>query len=274
MCVSFSSYFLWSISQPGKGGSPNYDLAEDEEARVTSSGFTPVQLRHERVITKVFKCYKIPLKITDAIRAAMKTKLWRMGKLFSKLGGTKRQQQLEKWRRGDHATWNFQVNETEVSRQLLHKKRKVEAQMDEECTKRRKLESELGMQQKVNKQQAKVIARISTGRSSNSRGSSSKAWTEYSRQQQYNKKKGLAKGIQGVLSFCEDERFRPCTLELENIDTGNRETLDIDSGGYSKKEVSLSSNLHSALYDTVFQMKLFMSLVCCLIFPTQARSRD
>ena len=179
----------------------------------------------------------------------MKTKLWRMGKTWSILGGKNRQQQLEKWKKGSNSTWNFEVNEIEVNRQLLHRKRNIEAQLDEECTKRRKLQSEVGMLQRTTKQQAKTILRIKTGHSDNCRGSSSKTWTEYSRQQRHNKRKTLAKGIQGALSFCEDENFRPCALEVENMDTGNREILNIDTGTYSKKEQeSSSANPHSALY--------------------------
>ena len=45
----------------------------------------------------------------------------------------------------------------------------------------------------------------------------------------------LASSISSVLSFCSDEGFKPCSLELENIDTGIRETLDMHSGRLSAK---------------------------------------
>ena len=211
-------------------------------------GLNEVQICYERVITKLFKKYDIPLKITDDIRAAVRAKLWRMGKLFSKLGGKNRQEQLDKWKDGHDATWNFTVSGIEVNRQLLSKKRKLEEQLNEENAKRRKLEKEVSILTKTTKQQAKTISRIKTGRSETSRGSSSKLWTEYSRQQQHNKRKTLAKGIQGALSFCEDERFRPCTLLVENIDTGNREILDINCGKYSKQDETVAKDVHSALY--------------------------
>ena len=130
------SYYLWSISRPGKTGTPNFDLAQDEEAAVANSGdLTPVQLLHERVITKVFRNYQIPLEITDVIRAAMKSKLWRMGKLFSKLGGKNGQQQLLKWKEGKDSIWNFEVSEIEVNRQLCKRKHYVEDQLDEQRSK-------------------------------------------------------------------------------------------------------------------------------------------
>jgi len=116
-----------------------------------------VQLAHERVINKIFVHYAIPLEITDAIRAAFRAKLWRMGKLFSKLGGKKHQQQLMKLKDGSEAMWKFEVNEVEVKRQLLKRKRLFEAQIEEESMKRKKLESEVKVLRKTTKNQAKVI---------------------------------------------------------------------------------------------------------------------
>ena len=229
----YSSCYLWSISLPGKNGTPNSNLRQDKEAQVANTcKFTLVQLAHERVITKVFNHYAIPLEISDTIRAAFKAKLWRMGKLFSKLGGTKCQEQLIKWKDGSEATWNFVVNEVEVQRQLLKRKRSIEEQIEKESTKRRKLENEVKVLRKTAKKQAKVIARLRTGRLENSRGSSSKSWLQYSRQQRYNKKKDLAKNIQSALSFCEDEGFKPCSVEVENVDTGSHELLNVACGTY------------------------------------------
>jgi hypothetical protein len=101
---------------------PIFDLSEDSGACVSSNKLTPAQLLLERVIVKLFKHYEIPLQITDSIRAAVKSKLWRMGRLLSKCGGGKRQQQLAKWKEGDEATWDFEVCRNEVARQLLKKK--------------------------------------------------------------------------------------------------------------------------------------------------------
>ena len=67
---------------------------------------------------------------------------------------------------GSEATWNFVVNEVEVQRQLLKRKRLIEEQIEKESTKRRKLENEVKVLQKTTttKKQAKVIARLKTGR--------------------------------------------------------------------------------------------------------------
>ena len=41
--------------------------------------------------------------------------------------------------------------------------------------------------------------------------------------------------------------LKPCTIEVENTDTGNHQTLDVDSGSFSKGH-SPSNSLHSSLY--------------------------
>lgn len=243
------SDFLWSISHPGKTGVPSQDieLSEDEEVCVKAKAdLSPIQLLYERVLVKVFKHHDIPTElISDEIRAAAKTKLWRMGKLMSSLGGKKRQQQLMKWQT---STWNLQVHQPSLNN-LVKRKRKLESELSEESTKRRRLETEIKTFQKTAKDQSQTIARLAAGRLKKSRGLSERLWSECSRQQQYNRKRRVARSIQGALSFCEGEGFKPCTIEIENIDTGNRQTLDVDSGSFSSKEGhSASNSLHSSLY--------------------------
>lgn len=166
---------------------PTVDLSEDSGACVTSKKLTPAQLLFERVITKLFNHYEIPLQITDSIRAAVRSKLWRMGKRLLKCGGDKRQQQLTEWKEGNEATWNFEVCGNEVARQVLKRKQDNGRQLDEERVKRKKLEGVVRRLQHTTKEQSMTIARIKTGCLENSRGSSSKSWTAYSRQQQHNK---------------------------------------------------------------------------------------
>ena len=68
MLYFITGYLLWSISQTGKTGTPNFDLLKDPEKNVANStSFTSVQLAHERVVTKVFTLYTIPLEMTDPI---------------------------------------------------------------------------------------------------------------------------------------------------------------------------------------------------------------
>ena len=85
----------------------------------SAENLTPTQLAYECVISKVFHHYAIPLEISKSIRATFKSKLLLMGRRFSKLGGTKRKQQLLKWENGRESIWNLEVNEVEVNQQLL-----------------------------------------------------------------------------------------------------------------------------------------------------------
>ena len=84
------SFFIWSISKPSKTGGPTVNKG------VNSSDV-------DLIITETFKHYNVPLSISDTIRTAFRTKLWRMGKLFRKLGGTKRKNQLERWTSGEES---------------------------------------------------------------------------------------------------------------------------------------------------------------------------
>jgi len=56
------SYYLWSISKPGKTGIPQIDLSKD--IVTYDENLTDVQLQYERIILKTFLHYSIPLVIT------------------------------------------------------------------------------------------------------------------------------------------------------------------------------------------------------------------
>ena len=64
------------------------------------------------------------------------------------------------------------------------------------------------------------------------RGPSTRSWQSYSRQQQLNKKKKLANGIQTALQFCKEERFKACNVEIQNIETNKREIVNLDNKVY------------------------------------------
>ena len=134
----FYSYYLWNISKPGKKGTPLNDLSGDSESTVSREGCTAVQLAHERVITKIFAHYEIPLEITDTIRTTFKSKLHRMGKSLSMTGGKKRSRLLNKWK---DSVWEFKISKVELNNLLKTRKRKFEAQINEEVLKRQKLEN-------------------------------------------------------------------------------------------------------------------------------------
>ena len=52
------SYFLWSVSKPGKSGVPTVDLSGDENIHEISGNLNSTQAVYERLIKKVFKKMK------------------------------------------------------------------------------------------------------------------------------------------------------------------------------------------------------------------------
>ncbi len=127
------------MSRPDKYGYPLVNLSEDAEAQIDSTGLTPAQITRERVIrTK----YNIPINICGKVRATFKSKVWRTGKTMSKLGGTQRKLQLQKWRNED-SVWVFQINTRQTITKLVQQKRKAEEHLNDEMKKRIKLQSDV-----------------------------------------------------------------------------------------------------------------------------------
>ena len=238
------SYYLWSIVLPTKAGLPTYDLSQDEQANINLAGLTTNKLLYERVITKVFTHYTIPLEISENIRASFRSKLWRMGLKFCKLGSTSREIQLNNWKEGKTATWNFVVNDVEVNRQVLSRKRKTE-ELETETSKRKRCEEEIKILQAKLQEQASIITQ------SSQKNYIRKPLSDCTRQQQ--SKKNIVTNIQNSLNHCKEEGFQPRLIELEQIDTGENLTLDIAKGTFTNSYKGLETSttdeqLHSALY--------------------------
>lgn len=84
-CSVLNSY-LWQLfsvygTTPDKYGSPIIDFSKDKEAQADLDAQTQIA---KCVIVKVFARYAIPLELTNRIRAAFMTKLWRMGRTLPK----------------------------------------------------------------------------------------------------------------------------------------------------------------------------------------------
>ena len=164
---------------------------------------------------------------------------------LSKLGSKSRANQLNRWKEGEESTWSFVVGEVEVSRQLLDRKRKTENELKEQIVKRKKCEDEL----KVLK--AKVEEQTSIITQSSHKTYTRKPLSDCTRQQQYNRKKEMARNIQCSLKCCNNEGFQPRLVELEQMDTGENVTLDITKGTFSYRSSQIDTpnkSLHSALY--------------------------
>ena len=168
-------------------------MSNDDEAQISECAkerLTFSQAALERVIIKVFKKYSLEFEISDSVRSTFKSKskLWRMGKQLSQLGGTKRTQLLQKWKSDENA-WNLTIQVGEVIRQLPKRKRQAEQKLDCEVIKRRKCESQVkelkakaNELEKRNKKQAEDIFALRTGQTTVCHRTSSKKWDQYSRQ--------------------------------------------------------------------------------------------
>ena len=225
---------------PGKNGTPHFDLSKDPAATVESENLTYKQILLERVIRKTFKDRSIPLNATDTIRNAFSSKLWRMGKCFATLGSKRREAQLLKWKEGPDAVWTFTVGESEINKQLLHRKRSMEEELHAETTKRRCLEVKVDKLQTKVKQQAQVIINTNVSRKKYLK----KPLADCSRQQQYNRKKKMIKEVNTSLSVCKTEGYDPQYLEIQSKETGNCEVIDL-----SGESVSDRSNKTLSIFD-------------------------
>ena len=170
-----------------------------------------------------------------------------MGKTLSKLGGPRKAAQLDLWKKGKQSTWNITINEAEVKGQLLRKRQITEDKLTNEITKRRKLQGEVDTLKIQVKKQAKEIAGMKYGNPTSQRRPQ-KSWSESSRQSKHKKKKKLANELLHATSFCEDNGFKPCSVELENTETGIHETIDLSTGKFTPQITEKKEDIHSTLY--------------------------
>ena len=159
--------------------------------------------------------------------------MWRLGKSFCVAGGKKRSKILNEWK---SSSWEFQVSKTELINSQLQeetsKRMKLEStieQLNTEITDQKKLENEIAILKESNKNYENIM------KESRKSHSSKKAWEECTRQQQHNRKKSMAHDIKVALHLCEDKGFKADLVQLQNVNTGNTEVLDVSTGSFSDK---------------------------------------
>ena len=246
--LCFFSYYLWSISHPDKNGRPHHDLSADSEATpigVDTGVMTDIQLAVERIITKTFKHYSVALDVTENIRTTFKSKLWRMGKRITRIGGAKqRNDLLRNWKEGRESIWNFTIDGFEVGRQILSRKRQAEVQLEEQRVKMKRLEAEVKELKEKTKIQTSMISKLS---SKTKRRSTTKQWGQYSRQQKSKIRKRLTDNVKETLEvICSTEKFKVHKVELENVENHEKEVIDIYRSTITKVPEQLHT-LHSTL---------------------------
>jgi hypothetical protein len=63
--------------------------------------------------------------------------------------------------------------------------------------------------------------------------------------------KSLISGVQAALSACDTKCFSPVSVEVENTETGKRETIDLEKGTFTRKQCNAMTDddlTHFALY--------------------------
>ena len=187
-----------------------------------------------------------------------KAKLWRMGKHLSKIGGTKRLQQLEKWKTGPQSVWSLSVNSEEVQKQTYEQKQQVEKLLEQEIAKREKFEStvevlkaELKTLKADQQKTERSLSRLRMGKSESGRGNSSKSWTNYSRQHQTIKRKQLVADIKNVVSSCSTQ-LEPLTMKVLNAESGEVQHLDLEKGAFTKPS---SNGQENEILNSVLSVK-------------------
>ena len=139
------------------------------------------------------------------------------------------------------------INEAEVTSQLLRKRKATSECLREEQSKRQKMQKELDTVNKQVKQQAQQITALKFGNPVPRH--QRKPWSESSRQLQYKRRKQLASQLSDATSFSKTIGFKACSIELENIETGQHEMVDLASGKFTAKQVNMmEDNASSILY--------------------------
>ena len=242
------SFFLYSIARPNKHGEPTVDLSKI----VVHDGdkLTDHQLKHHRVIQKLFSVYGISAPITKKLYEILRCKLWRMGqKLYNARGN--RNKVLEDWKTGRNAVWDlsldcFKVNK-ELSAQILSNEKKLnqltqennELQIQLEGTKQKLKEIQNTQNQliKSNKRMASELANSGSKQKKRRQDIS-----QLSRQHKWTRKKQLHTDVSQALSFLENEGVQPSTITLVHNSTSETEILDLESGAYKKPESTSTIN--------------------------------
>ena len=186
----------------------------------------------ERVILKVFSKYSIDTEVTEQIRSTFKTKLWRMGNKLSKIGGLKHLQVIDDWK---NSFWPLTI--VDMGKRLMFRKRSLEKSLENEVSKRLKLEADIQELRKKRKEQENVITTLQK-ENKKGRGSSSKIWNDYSARHQRAKCKEF---VTTALSIVNDRHFVPQSVEVTHTDSGKREVIDLDKGTFVTKANSSQS---------------------------------
>ena len=240
------SYLLYSISHPSKNGEPTFDLSSDTKAIIHDvDELTDLQLKHHRVLKRLFAEYGITAPITKTLCDVLRCKLWRMGQKLNN-AGAKQVKILENWRTGVNAVWELSIDYTEVNKelsaqiavnekkltQLVQSNNELKTQLEGAKQKLKEIQNSHNQIIRSNKRMSSALANLGS-KPKRRRQSISKL----SRQQKLTRKKQLHNDLVQALSFLDDDGVHPSSITLVH-DTTETEVLNLDSGMYTKPQNS------------------------------------
>lgn len=209
-------------------------------------GLTDLQLKHHRVLKRLFAEYGITAPITNKLCDVLRCKLWRMGQKLNN-AGAKRTKILEDWRTGVNAVWKLSINCTEVNKELSAQISVNEKKLNQLVQVNNELKTQLeGTKQKLKEIQnfQSQIIKSNKRMSSALANSGSKpkrrrqSISKLSRQQKLTRRKQLHTDVVQALSFLDDDGVHPSSVTLVDNNTTETEVLDLESGIYTKPQDS------------------------------------
>jgi hypothetical protein len=102
----------------------------------------------------------------------------------------------------------------------------------------------------ITKQQAKTIVSLQTGVSVSNR-STPKSWSLYSSSHRSIKRKKIATNLEAALSVCASH-FVPISVEVENVESGERETIDVKRYCSKEEKFTIEGRYHPLCKRSLF----------------------
>uniref|UniRef100_A0A1X7SSL2 Uncharacterized protein n=1 Tax=Amphimedon queenslandica TaxID=400682 RepID=A0A1X7SSL2_AMPQE len=242
--ISVNNYFLYSIARPDKYGEPLIDLSEAEVQAAQLQGNSEKQKKLDQVLTKIFLNYGVSPGAgshSQTVRNRLSAKLWRMGKMLSKVGGPKRNKILCEWKTSE---WLLMIDSPSLQKEndaAAEKLKEMEIRVREADQEVKKLQSEVRVLKQLNENSVPQSTSSRPGRRI------SKKWQDYSRQHKIVKKKQISAEVKTALSSCKSAKpLTPTTVHFATEVENECMVLDLSKGKFISHSSTTSINNESS----------------------------
>ena len=215
------------------------DLSEAEVQAAQLRGTSEKQKKIDQVLTKIFQNYSVSpgAAASQTLRNRLSVKLWRMGKMLSKVGGPKRNKILCNWKTSD---WSLIIDSPSLQREndaAAEKLKEMELRVREADQEVKKLQSEVRVLKQLNENS------VTQSTSSRPGCRISKKWQDYSRQHKIVKKKQISAEVTTALSSCKSTKpLTPTTVHFATGDENESMVLDLNKGKFISHSSTTSMN--------------------------------